>query len=110
LNSVGDVAINGEIRVNGMPIGSYMGQISGYVYQEDWFVGTLTVAEHLAFMVSNLFHYYIRCIQTKNKWFEFIINCNLTTKLRDTFCLFHCMVVNHARFKMSICVGLKHTA
>ncbi|XP_035706498.1 protein scarlet isoform X3 [Folsomia candida] len=45
-----NVVINGDIRVNGLPIGKFMRKISGYVYQEDLFFSSLTVLEHLNFM------------------------------------------------------------
>jgi ABC-type multidrug transport system ATPase subunit len=49
--SVG-VAVDGDIRVNGRPIGPFMSHLCGYVPQEDLFVRDLTVKEHLTFMVS----------------------------------------------------------
>ncbi|CAD1480742.1 unnamed protein product, partial [Heterotrigona itama] len=43
--------IHGDIRVNGMPAdSSYMMRNSGYMHQEDIFVATMTVREHLWFM------------------------------------------------------------
>jgi ABC-type multidrug transport system ATPase subunit len=49
---IGNVSIDGEIIANGIPVGKFMGQVSGYVYQTDLFCGTLTVSEHLNFMVK----------------------------------------------------------
>lgn len=46
------VFIDGDIRINGVPVGSYVHKISGFMHQEDLFVGTLTVREHLHFMVN----------------------------------------------------------
>nr|BBC77941.1 ABC transporter Scarlet [Thermobia domestica] len=45
-----DVVVDGDIRVNGIPVGDFMNTISGYVYQEDLFISTMTVREHLNFM------------------------------------------------------------
>ncbi|XP_065053013.1 protein white-like isoform X1 [Rhopilema esculentum] len=41
--------ISGSIKVNGQEIGKKMKTISAYVQQEDLFIGTLTVREHLIF-------------------------------------------------------------
>ena len=41
----------GDIRVNGRALGVYMHRLSGFMHQEDLFVGSLTVREHLDFMV-----------------------------------------------------------
>ncbi|CAL8147553.1 unnamed protein product [Orchesella dallaii] len=46
----GNVVVDGEITVNGVAQGRFMRQLSGYVYQDDLFTGTLTVLEHLTFM------------------------------------------------------------
>uniref|UniRef100_A0AAG5DN16 ABC transporter domain-containing protein n=1 Tax=Anopheles atroparvus TaxID=41427 RepID=A0AAG5DN16_ANOAO len=45
-------AIQGDILVNGHPIGPYMYRLSGFVHQDDLFVGSLTVHEHLYFMAK----------------------------------------------------------
>uniref|UniRef100_A0A0A1WMB2 Protein scarlet n=1 Tax=Zeugodacus cucurbitae TaxID=28588 RepID=A0A0A1WMB2_ZEUCU len=42
--------VQGEILINGRRIGPFMHRISGYVYQDDLFIDTLTVLEHLTFM------------------------------------------------------------
>ena len=48
--------ISGKIKVNGKEIGKRIKNISAYVQQEDLFIGTLTVREHLAFQVcTNIF-------------------------------------------------------
>ncbi|GLH06606.1 Protein white [Gryllus bimaculatus] len=41
---------DGDIRVNGRPVGDFMHRLSGYMHQEDLFVAELTVREHLTFM------------------------------------------------------------
>ncbi|XP_030380289.1 protein scarlet [Scaptodrosophila lebanonensis] len=44
--------VQGDILINGRRIGPFMHRISGYVYQDDLFMGTLTVLEHLNFMAQ----------------------------------------------------------
>lgn len=44
--------VHGDIMVNGQPLGPFMNKLSGFVYQDDIFVGTLTVREHLTFMIQ----------------------------------------------------------
>ena len=43
--------MDGEIRVNGRLIDRSFCDMSGYVYQDDIFVGSLTAKEHLLFTV-----------------------------------------------------------
>jgi len=50
LLSAGAVVV-GDIRVNGRPLGVYMHHLSGFMHQEDLFISSLTVREHLDFMV-----------------------------------------------------------
>lgn len=52
----GKLQINGNVRVNGQIIRSpdALASISGYVQQDDLFIGTLTVKEHLRFQVLYL--------------------------------------------------------
>jgi ABC-type multidrug transport system ATPase subunit len=45
------VVVDGDIRINGRPLGDYMHRLSGFMHQEDLFVSSLTVNEHLSFMV-----------------------------------------------------------
>jgi ABC-type multidrug transport system ATPase subunit len=45
--------VQGDIRVNGYLSDTVsMRQRSGYMYQDEVFIGSMTVAEHLWFMVS----------------------------------------------------------
>ncbi|XP_015116893.1 protein scarlet [Diachasma alloeum] len=45
------VIVHGDIRVNGHPVDpKYMKHHSGFMHQEDIFIGTMTVLEHLWFM------------------------------------------------------------
>ncbi|KAH1009593.1 hypothetical protein HUJ04_001925 [Dendroctonus ponderosae] len=46
----GEMQVDGDIVINGRPIGSYMKHLSGYMPQEDLFVGSLTVLEHMNIM------------------------------------------------------------
>lgn len=43
---------SGEIRVNGIDVGPGIRNISAYVQQDDLFIPTMTVKEHLTFRVS----------------------------------------------------------
>lgn len=45
------LVVEGEVLVNGENVGSSMTRISAYVQQDDLFIGTLTVREHLVFQV-----------------------------------------------------------
>ncbi|XP_053669213.1 protein scarlet-like [Anopheles marshallii] len=42
----------GDIRVNGCPIGPYMYNISGYIYQDELLPESITVQEHLQLMAN----------------------------------------------------------
>ncbi|KAL7640652.1 UNVERIFIED_CONTAM: hypothetical protein RMT77_008927 [Armadillidium vulgare] len=44
------VVVDGDIFVNGHRANSGVSRMAGYVYQDDLFVGSLTVREHLSFM------------------------------------------------------------
>ncbi|GAB0088669.1 protein scarlet [Sergentomyia squamirostris] len=44
--------VQGDVLLNGRRVGPFMHTMSGFVHQEDLFVGTLTVLEHLTFMVN----------------------------------------------------------
>ena len=46
---------NGMVKINGYQISnvSQLAAISGYVQQDDLFIGTLKVEEHLKFQVKN---------------------------------------------------------
>lgn len=43
------LVVDGEVLVNGENVGASMTRISAYVQQDDLFIGTLTVREHLVF-------------------------------------------------------------
>ncbi|XP_054287861.1 protein scarlet [Macrosteles quadrilineatus] len=44
------MVVDGDIRVNGRPLGPFMRKVSGYMDQDDIFINTLTVTEYLRFM------------------------------------------------------------
>ncbi|XP_058063599.1 protein scarlet [Anopheles bellator] len=44
--------VQGDILINGHLIGPFMYRLSGFVHQDDLFVSTLTVCEHLHFMAK----------------------------------------------------------
>lgn len=47
-----DIVVHGDIRVNGTSASSsYMRRHSGFMHQEDMFIETMTVFEHIWFMV-----------------------------------------------------------
>lgn len=52
--NVSQMKIEGRIRVNGRNLKSKIKKISAYCQQEDLFIGTLTVKEHLTFQVISL--------------------------------------------------------
>lgn len=45
----GKLVIRGEVKTNGIDIGKGIKNVSAYVQQDDLFIGTLTVREHLVF-------------------------------------------------------------
>ena len=47
--------ISGKIKINGQEVGKRIKSFSAYVQQEDLFIGTLTVREHLMFQVRGCF-------------------------------------------------------
>jgi ABC-type multidrug transport system ATPase subunit len=49
----GDLKINGDVKINGeiVKTSSQLASISGYVQQDDLFIGTLKVIEQLKFQV-----------------------------------------------------------
>ncbi|EFA09850.1 Protein scarlet-like Protein [Tribolium castaneum] len=46
----GGAFVEGDVLINGRPIGNYMKYISGFMHQEDIFIGSLTVSEHMNIM------------------------------------------------------------
>lgn len=48
----GELNVQGQVLINGKPAYDRIAYVSGYIQQEDLFIGTLTVREHLWFNVS----------------------------------------------------------
>ncbi|XP_060528288.1 ABC transporter G family member 5-like [Cylas formicarius] len=48
--NIGDTVVEGDILINGRPIGNYMKYLSGCMPQEDLYVASLTVLEHMNIM------------------------------------------------------------
>ena len=46
--------MNGDVRVNGVNVGRGIRNISAYVQQDDLFIATMTVREHLTFRVCSV--------------------------------------------------------
>ena len=53
--NIGQMEVRGTVEVNDRPIGQEINAMSAYVQQDDLFVGSLTVREHLTFQVSQGF-------------------------------------------------------
>ena len=49
--NIAQVQVTGTVEVNGHPIGIDINALSAYIQQEDLFIGSLTVREHLTFQV-----------------------------------------------------------
>lgn len=50
--NISSVKVSGTVLINGTPVSDEISNMSAYVQQEDLFIGTLTVREHLMFQVS----------------------------------------------------------
>ena len=50
--NIGQMEVRGTVEVNDHPIGLEINTMSAYIQQEDLFIGSLTVREHLTFQVS----------------------------------------------------------
>ena len=62
--------ISGKILINGKEIGKRIKSVSAYVQQEDLFIGTLTVREHLMFQVCKDFTFMLKQGRRKYGWGE----------------------------------------
>lgn len=49
-----NTTVQGDILLNGRTIGPFMYRLSGFVHQDDLFMGALTVLEHITFMVESI--------------------------------------------------------
>ena len=52
--NINQMDVMGTVEVNDRPIGREINAMSAYVQQDDLFVGSLTVREHLLFQVSKV--------------------------------------------------------
>ena len=52
--NIGQMEVRGTVEVNDRPIGAEINTKSAYIQQEDIFIGSLTVREHLTFQVDYL--------------------------------------------------------
>ena len=59
--------VSGKVKVNGQTIGRDITTMSAYVQQEDLFIGSLTVREHLTFHVWFLEVYSVKVIEVFNR-------------------------------------------
>ena len=50
--NISKVDVSGTVCLNGKPVSFDINNISAYIQQEDLFIGSLTVHEHLMFQVS----------------------------------------------------------
>ncbi|KAF6209101.1 hypothetical protein GE061_014844 [Apolygus lucorum] len=48
--SPGGVVVTGDVRLNGRAVDDSIRKVTGYMYQEDYFIAVLTVREHLKYM------------------------------------------------------------
>ena len=51
--NISQMEVRGTVEVNDRPIGLEISSLSAYIQQEDLFVGSLTVREHLTFQVNS---------------------------------------------------------
>lgn len=52
--NIGQMEVRGTVEINDRPIGAEINTKSAYIQQEDIFIGSLTVREHLTFQVDYL--------------------------------------------------------
>ena len=53
--NIAQVQVTGTVAVNGQPTGIDINALSAYIQQEDLFIGSMTVREHLTFQVFHSF-------------------------------------------------------
>ncbi|CAH3152291.1 unnamed protein product [Porites lobata] len=82
--NIGQMDVTGTVLLNDCPITSEMTSMSAYIQQEDLFVGTLTVREHLTFQASLRMGGHVSREQRIARVQEVIIQFGLT-KCADTF-------------------------
>ena len=72
--------MNGDIRVNGVNVGRGIRNISAYVQQDDLFIATMTVREHLTFRVSDIKY---MAASLKNKQTHNVVLTSLRIHIRS---------------------------
>ncbi|XP_052132931.1 LOW QUALITY PROTEIN: protein scarlet [Frankliniella occidentalis] len=72
------VAVRGDIRVDGRPVGDFMRRLSGFLHQEDLFVAELTVREHLNFMARMRLDRRTSCWERQRKVQQLLRQLGLT--------------------------------
>ena len=58
--NISQMDVRGTVEVNDRPIGRKISAMSAYIQQEDLFVGSLTVREHLTFQVNDVTFSFLR--------------------------------------------------
>ena len=58
--NISQMDVRGTVEVNDRPIGRKINAISAYIQQEDLFVGSSTVREHLTFQVNDVTFSFLR--------------------------------------------------
>lgn len=76
--------VRGTVEINNRPIGPEISSMSAYIQQEDLFVGTLTVREHLTFQAFLRMEKNVPDNQRKTRVEDVILQLGLT-KCADTF-------------------------
>ncbi|XP_033315643.1 protein scarlet [Bombus bifarius] len=76
-----ELLIHGDIRANGTPVdSSYMMHNSGYMHQEDIFVATMTVIEHLWFMARMKLDGRVQVLDIRRKIDSLLRDVGLTSR------------------------------
>uniref|UniRef100_A0A8D9C0I3 Protein scarlet n=1 Tax=Cacopsylla melanoneura TaxID=428564 RepID=A0A8D9C0I3_9HEMI len=68
----GGLVVEGDVRVNGVTIGSKIRKISAFLYQKDLFTPTLTVYEHLVFYARLKLDRRLSKTEIKDKVFDIL--------------------------------------
>ncbi|KAL9966625.1 hypothetical protein ACROYT_G024728 [Oculina patagonica] len=82
--NIGQMDVRGTVEVNDRPIGIEINALSAYVQQEDLFIGSLTVREHLTFQAFLRMEKHVPNKQRKERVEEVILQLGLT-KCADTY-------------------------
>nr|XP_058944927.1 protein white-like [Pocillopora verrucosa] len=82
--NIGQMEVRGTVEVNDRPIGAEINTKSAYIQQEDIFIGSLTVREHLTFQAFLRMEKYIPKEQRIERVEEVILQLGLS-KCADTY-------------------------